>query len=140
MASRAFTFGALVQYVLLGVAGYILAGAPLLSILRPATTSEGAGRATMGGNGVQVSREKLESLVVPSANLNCSEHAFRGVYVLSREPLVVYIEGFLSEEEAKHVVEVRYVRSRAGLILYLSFHRSFRPAAISHIPTELMRA
>ena len=30
-------------------------------------------------------------------------------HILSREPLVIYIEGFLSEREADHLVDVRFV-------------------------------
>jgi prolyl 4-hydroxylase len=52
---------------------------------------------------------KLDSLVLPEKNLTCGEHAYKGVYVLSRDPLVVYIEGFLSEGEGKEVVRLRYV-------------------------------
>lgn len=40
----------------------------------------------------------------PEPNLTCAEHSFKGVYVLSREPLVVYIEGFLSAQETESVV------------------------------------
>lgn len=52
---------------------------------------------------------KLESLVIPERNLTCTEHRHKGVYVLSRDPLVVYIEGFLGEGEGKEIVELRYV-------------------------------
>jgi hypothetical protein len=60
------------------------------------------------GRGVDV-KAKLENLVIPEKNLSCAAHAYKGVYVLSREPLVVYIEGFVSEEEGKEVVALRYV-------------------------------
>lgn len=53
-----------------------------------------------------ISREKLDSLVVPR-NLSCPAHSYRGVHVLNREPLVVYIEGFLGEKEVDKVVELR---------------------------------
>jgi hypothetical protein len=56
-----------------------------------------------------MSPQKLDSLVIPDANLTCEEHAFKNVHVLSRDPLVVYIEGFLGEREADEVVELRYV-------------------------------
>lgn len=54
-----------------------------------------------------MSPQKLDSLVIPDANLTCEEHAFRSVHVLSREPLVVYIEGFLGDEESTEVVQSR---------------------------------
>ena len=52
--------------------------------------------------------KKLENLVIPEEDLQCREHTYKGVYVLSREPLVVYIEGFLNDEEARHIVDQRY--------------------------------
>lgn len=52
----------------------------------------------------------MENLVIPERNLSCEEHAYRGVHVLSREPLVVYIEGFVGDGEADDVVKVRYVK------------------------------
>jgi prolyl 4-hydroxylase len=47
--------------------------------------------------------------------LECKEHGYKGVYLLSREPLVVYIEGFLGEGEGDEVVKLRYVRADAHL-------------------------
>ncbi|KAL6708664.1 hypothetical protein ACN47E_002360 [Coniothyrium glycines] len=41
-----------------------------------------------------------------TANLTCSEHSHKGVFVLSREPLVVYVEGFLTDSEAKEIVHL----------------------------------
>lgn len=60
---------------------------------------------------MSVAREKIESLVLPERDLVCGEHKYKGVHILSREPLVVYIEGFLGDEEARHVVGIRYVDS-----------------------------
>ena len=53
--------------------------------------------------------EKLESLVTPDNNLSCKEHSHKGVFVLNKEPLVVYIEGFLSQAEAKELVKSRCI-------------------------------
>lgn len=109
MSSRSFSVGTFVQYAVLAVVGYILAGAPLLSIFSPSESNKSRSRANY--RAPEVSQEMLETLVIPNRNLTCGdEHRFKGVHVLSREPLVVYIEGFLSAEEAEHVVEVRYVR------------------------------
>ncbi len=58
-----------------------------------------------------MSPQKLDSLVIPDANLTCEEHKYKGVHVLSREPLVVYIEGFLKDSEVEEVVTLRYVNS-----------------------------
>lgn len=38
--------------------------------------------------------------------LDCPADAY-GARILSREPLVVYLEGFLSESEREHLLEIR---------------------------------
>ncbi|KAF1845836.1 uncharacterized protein K460DRAFT_366687 [Cucurbitaria berberidis CBS 394.84] len=104
-----FSFLSLVQYAFLGVILYILAGAPLLSLVDLSGSSysystSASGGSNAGGGGIV--GEKLDTLVIPEANLTCQAHSYKGVYVLSREPLVVYIEGFVSAEECERVVRV----------------------------------
>jgi prolyl 4-hydroxylase len=77
---------------------YILAGAPLQDIF---FSNKDA------GSGEGVVHKRLENIVVPEKGLVCEKHGYKDVHVLSREPLVVYIEGFLSGEEAERVVELR---------------------------------
>ncbi|KAF1971519.1 hypothetical protein BU23DRAFT_536731 [Bimuria novae-zelandiae CBS 107.79] len=105
-AGSALSLGSVLQYVVLGVLAYVLAGAPLLSVL----TGSPEGRAGRDSYGAWVppalSGDKAAALVVPERNLSCEAHALRGVHVLSREPLVVYVEGFLSEDEVREVVDV----------------------------------
>lgn len=116
-----FSIGSVVQCVFLAGVAYILAGAPLSSLVSSdrgaasysSATSSGAG----AGAGPHVAA-KLESLVFPEPNLTCAEHSFKGVYVLSREPLVVYIEGFLSAQETESVVASRYVTCIFSLSLH----------------------
>jgi prolyl 4-hydroxylase len=93
------------QYTFLAVVAYILAGAPLLSILKTNADPSSSVKARHGN----VDAGKLDSLVIPEENLTCKEHAYKGVYVLSREPLFVYIEGFLGQGEGEEVVKLRYV-------------------------------
>lgn len=48
-------------------------------------------------------------LAIDGANAtvpNCPADAY-GARILSREPLVVYLEGFLSESERRHLLEIR---------------------------------
>jgi len=54
----------------------------------------------------EVPRLDTEKLVFPEKDLSCPDHAFQTHY-LSTDPLVVYIPGFLSEEEADHLVKIR---------------------------------
>jgi prolyl 4-hydroxylase len=104
-ASSALSFSSLIQYAFVAALVYVLAGAPLSNLIRD-VYSGGASEVEASAN-----LGKLENLAIPEANLSCSEHAFKGVYVLHRDPLVVYIEGFLSDAEADHVVDVRYVNA-----------------------------
>lgn len=47
-----------------------------------------------------------ESLVYPDADLKCPEHKY-DVHIFSTKPLVVYVDGFLSSEEADALIELR---------------------------------
>ena len=107
MPGLAFSASTALQYLVLGVLGYILAGAPSLPLRsgRDATFQRWSRRASPGV--ASVSHEKLETLVIPDRNLSCEGHGFKGVYILNREPLVAYIEGFLSDEEVQHVIRIR---------------------------------
>jgi prolyl 4-hydroxylase len=105
-SSSSVSISSLVQYAFLAAIVYVLAGAPLSSLL----SDSYSGGASVAKNSA-ASVKKLETVVFPNADLKCAEHTYKGVYVLSREPLVVYIEGFLGKEEAEHVVGVRYVNT-----------------------------
>ena len=102
------SISSLFQYTVLAVLAYVLAGAPLSSLLNsPSSTSTNSNTArTEAGQNSYKGRE-LENLVIPEAGLECGGHQFKGVYVMSREPLVVYIEGFLGEGEGDEVVRLR---------------------------------
>jgi hypothetical protein len=51
--------------------------------------------------------ESLLAIDVANASvLDCPADAY-GARILSREPLVVYLEGFLSESERRHLLEIR---------------------------------
>jgi hypothetical protein len=62
-----------------------------------------------------------ESFIAPFENHGeeCKKVNF-STYVLSREPLVLYLEGFLHPEEAAHLLEIRSVH----LIPHFTLHRS----------------
>ena len=98
LSAMPFASGTILQYTFLAVFGYILAGAPFLSLL--------AGPS--GGVVNHFSFDQADNLVVPEPDLNCEEYGYK-VHLLVREPLVAYIEGFLTNEEAEHVVKMRWV-------------------------------
>jgi len=102
MHSSSFSASSLIQYAFFAVVVYVLAGAPLSSIVSESYSGSGTGVGS-----ASVAQEKIDNLVVPEGGLACGEHKYKGVHILSREPLVVYIEGFLSEDEARHVVGIR---------------------------------
>jgi prolyl 4-hydroxylase len=51
---------------------------------------------------------KPNSLVYPDLDLTCAQHKY-DVHIFSAKPLVIYIEGFLTGEEADALVELRCV-------------------------------
>ncbi|KAL5382576.1 hypothetical protein DPSP01_006414 [Paraphaeosphaeria sporulosa] len=105
MTSRSFPFASILQYIVLVIIGYILAGAPLLSFVIGPTPDNQKARAGTGRPS-PLSLDKAAGLVIPERNLSCTEHMYKGLHVLSRDPLVVYVEGFLREDEVQHVVDV----------------------------------
>lgn len=106
-SASSLSVSTIVQYAFLALVAYVLAGAPLQEMLRG--RGEGSSYSySQDASAGSMSPQKLDGLVIPDANLTCEEHAFKSVHVLSREPLVVYIEGFLGEREADEVVQLRY--------------------------------
>jgi hypothetical protein len=49
---------------------------------------------------------KPDSLVYPDFKLDCAKHTY-DVHIFSAKPLIVYIDGFLTESEADALVELR---------------------------------
>jgi hypothetical protein len=99
--SSSFSLSACVQYIFFAAVVYVLAGAPLNSVFSNGDTDSYSGP-------LNTSADQLRDIVIPTKNLSCPDHAYKGVHVLSREPLVVYIEGFLSEMERGDVLAMRY--------------------------------
>jgi hypothetical protein len=50
----------------------------------------------------------LEETAANGTGITCPRDAY-SVHIYSREPLVLYIEGFLSVEERAHLLEIRWV-------------------------------
>jgi prolyl 4-hydroxylase len=113
------SFVSAIQYAFFGIVLYVLAGAPLSSFISDASTSSSHSR---GGE-----KLNLEHLVIPDPHLVCPAFAFNGVYILHRDPLVLYIEGFVSELEARHVVNIRFLSPSPPPISSLT-HKPSTPA------------
>jgi len=89
----AISLTSIIQYVFLLGAAYVFLGAPILQIL------------TGTSNSNTNSHSQPDDLVYPSGNLTCPPHEYN-VHILTRDPLVIYIPNFLSDEEADHLVEL----------------------------------
>jgi len=48
-----------------------------------------------------------ESFIATNEPLSCASHNYN-TFILSHEPLIIYIENFLSEDESKHLIQIRY--------------------------------
>lgn len=47
-----------------------------------------------------------DSFVYPDPDLKCAEHSY-DVHIYSANPLVIYIDGFLSQDEADALIDLR---------------------------------
>ena len=106
-SASSLSISAIIQYAFLALIAYVLAGAPLREMLHGSQGSGSSYSYNQDASPSSMSPQKLDSLIIPDANLTCEEHAFKNVHVLNREPLVVYIEGFLGKREADEVVKLR---------------------------------
>jgi len=97
----ALKLSTIIEYLLLSSVAYIFVLSPLLRTYFPSLV-------LVDQESHYQSFEKTDSLIIPDPNLSCVPHTYK-VRILSRDPLVVYIEGFLSQEEAQHLLDVSYV-------------------------------
>ncbi|KAK6436627.1 hypothetical protein LTR95_007183 [Oleoguttula sp. CCFEE 5521] len=87
-----------VELVLAALVLYIIVGAPGLGAIALSryVTSEIATSATGYASN--------STLITPSPDLHCVEHKYEA-RVFSTRPLIIYIDGFLSESEAAHLID-----------------------------------
>jgi len=95
----AFRWRSILEVAAVAAIIYVFLGTPGLEKVFPS-----------GGKKIDTpkARPKIESLVYPEKDLQCASHGYE-VHVFSTRPLVIYIDGFLSDEEAGHLVEIRWV-------------------------------
>ena len=99
MASQSFRWRTITEVAVISIVIYVIIGAPGL----PASfNSSSADR-----EDVPVARAKVETLVYPNKDLKCPRHDF-DIHVFSTSPLIIYIDGFLRESEAQHLIDIRY--------------------------------
>lgn len=93
MAPRTRT---VLEYAFISIPVYLFVLSPLLKTIAP----------SFFGNTASINYQSFElsdSLVIPNQNLTCPPHKFN-VRLLNRDPLIVYIDGFMSETETAHLV------------------------------------
>jgi prolyl 4-hydroxylase len=93
-----FRWRTILELTVISSVAYFFLGAPGLS-----------GILTTGQNDVAIAPKahlKPDTLVYPDLDLNCAEHKY-DVHIFSAKPLVIYIDGFLTEEEADALIDLR---------------------------------
>lgn len=86
---------------------YVFFGAPLPSFIRSTGTAQDA-RLSYG----KITKENVdwavETLALPGEkqDLRCSNHSY-GAHIFSRDPLVIYMENFLSAAEVAELLKQR---------------------------------
>jgi prolyl 4-hydroxylase len=97
-----FRWRTLLELAAIISAVYIFLGAPGLS---GSLTSSGGVKKNVPGVKPKP-HIRPDSLVYPDPDLECPEHGY-DVHIYSTKPLVIYIDGFLSHEEADALVDLR---------------------------------
>ena len=99
MSNQSFRWRTVLEVAAISVVIYAFIGAPgLPGLFRGGSSKE---------QDVPVARAKIESLVYPDKNLKCPRRDY-DIHVFSTSPLILYIDGFLGEAEAQHLVDIRY--------------------------------
>jgi hypothetical protein len=87
----------MIGYIVALLPLYILVWLPISQILfGPSETS--SDRQTVVLN---------SSFVASNEPLSCPPHSYN-TFILSQEPLIIYIENFLSTDESAHLIKIRY--------------------------------
>lgn len=86
----------IIEYAFISIPVYLFVLSPLLKTIAPSLFSD---TAPINYQSFELS----DSLVIPNDNLTCPPHKFN-VRILNRAPLIVYIDGFLSEKETTHLL------------------------------------
>ena len=99
-SSPSFRWRTIVEVGVISAVIYIFLGTPGLRL----SSSE---KSTTHSD-VPIAKAKTESLVYPSKDLECPRHDF-DIHIFSTSPLVVYVDGFLGDQEAEHLIGIRFV-------------------------------
>ena len=100
MSESRVKYRTVLEIIVIAAVIYVLVGTPGLQF----STSSNQSRSPQ--DDVSNARAKVENLVYPSKELNCARRNYE-ILVFSTSPLVLYIDGFLSEQEADHLIAER---------------------------------
>lgn len=98
MATQSFRWRTVLEVAVISIVIYIFLGTPGFP-----KSSKGN---SLGEADLPIARAKIESLVYPTKDLSCKNHE-HDIHIFSTNPLVLYIDGFLSDREAQHLVNIR---------------------------------
>ncbi len=62
----------------------------------------------------------LKSFIATNEPISCASHNYN-TFILSHEPLIIYIENFLTAGESKHLIEIRYLSLPAKCFPFRNF-------------------
>lgn len=92
-----FRWRTVVEVALISLAIYLVVGAPGFPSISTTQTSSPIH--------VPVAKARIETLVYPNSSLQCPEHNY-DIHIFSSAPLVIYIDGFLSGPETRHLIDI----------------------------------
>ena len=98
MSGQSFRWRTIIEVAVISAVIYVILGAPGLSAWSSSLSIQ---------EEAPVVQAKVESLVYPDKDLKCSEHKF-DIHILGTNPLVIYIDSFVTESEAQHLIDIRY--------------------------------
>lgn len=108
----------MISYVIGLVAVLVFFADPVARFISPSGAGAG-GRARMVRTPRPQMNESLLAIEHPNATaLSCPPDAY-SVRIFSKEPLVLYIEGFLSSGERAHLLDIRYGGFTSALLFLL---------------------
>lgn len=94
MSTESFRWRTVIEVAVISIVIYLFLGTSGL----PNSLSD---TKSLGDSNVPVARAKIES----TKGLECARHDF-DIHVFSTRPLIIYIDGFLSEKEAELLVDI----------------------------------
>lgn len=97
MSGQSFRWRTVVEVGIISAVIYILLGSSGVSVTNSTTNEQD----------VPIARAKADSLVYPDEHLQCQRHNFE-THIFSTNPLVIYVDGFVSGSEAQHLIDIRY--------------------------------